>query len=174
MNHTKIGSFIKELRKEKNLTQEQLAEQLNVSCRTISRWETGSNLPDVDILIVIAEYFQVELGELLIGKRQISSDSAGEDTLMMMVSFSSQDKIKLAKRMHLLFIGGTAAALLHLLLTFADSADTFLGGMCQGITLGMMLMGALFTSRYFSKVHIRKMSLLNQIRKINSISKGHP
>ncbi|MBQ3132301.1 MAG: helix-turn-helix transcriptional regulator [Clostridia bacterium] len=174
MNQTLIGGFIKELRKEKNLTQEQLAEHLNVSCRTVSRWETGSNLPDMDILIALAEFFQVELGELLNGKRQIHKGSAEEDTLMMMANFSSQDKIKLAKRMHLLFIGGTAAALLHLILTFTDSADTFLGGMCQGITLGMMLVGTLFTSRYSSKLRTQKIRLLNRVRNINGTSKGHP
>ncbi len=45
MNLKKMGSFLKELRKEKDMTQEQLAEYLNVSGRTISRWETGSNMP---------------------------------------------------------------------------------------------------------------------------------
>ena len=53
MDLQKIGNFLKELRKEKNLTQEQLAETLNVSRRTISRWETGSNMPDLDLLIEI-------------------------------------------------------------------------------------------------------------------------
>lgn len=50
MDQQKIGAFLKKLRKEKNLTQEQLAEQLNVSGRTVSRWETGSNMPDISIL----------------------------------------------------------------------------------------------------------------------------
>ena len=47
MDQIKIGSFMKELRKEKGLTQEQLAEQFDVSRRTVSRWETGSNLPNI-------------------------------------------------------------------------------------------------------------------------------
>ena len=51
MDQMKIGEFIRELRKENGLTQEQLAEQLNVSRRTVSRWETGNNLPDLDVLI---------------------------------------------------------------------------------------------------------------------------
>ena len=49
MDQKKIGSFLKELRKEKGLTQEQLAELMYVSDRTVSRWETGSNLPSLDI-----------------------------------------------------------------------------------------------------------------------------
>ncbi len=59
MDQVKIGSFLKKLRNEKNLTQENLAEQLNVSNRTVSRWETGSNMPDIGILVEIAEFKQV-------------------------------------------------------------------------------------------------------------------
>lgn len=61
MNQRKIGSFIKELRKEKGLTQEQLAEQFGVSRRSVSRWETGNNLPDLDILVEMSDYFKVNL-----------------------------------------------------------------------------------------------------------------
>ena len=47
MDQKKTGQFLKTLRKEKNITQEVLAEALNVSSRTVSRWETGSNMPDI-------------------------------------------------------------------------------------------------------------------------------
>jgi len=57
MDQNKVGNFIKELRKEKNLTQEQLAEHFNVARRTVSRWETGYNLPDLDILIEMSDLF---------------------------------------------------------------------------------------------------------------------
>ena len=50
MDQIKIGTFLKLLRKEKNLTQEQLAEQLGVSTRTVSRWENGNNMPDISLL----------------------------------------------------------------------------------------------------------------------------
>lgn len=55
MDQIKIGAFLKELRKEKGITQEQLAEELLVSARTISRWETGNNMPDIGLLVDIAE-----------------------------------------------------------------------------------------------------------------------
>ena len=53
MDQVKIGNFLKKLRKEKGITQEQLAEILNVSGRTVSRWETGNNMPDISILVDI-------------------------------------------------------------------------------------------------------------------------
>lgn len=65
----KIGEFLKQLRKEKGLTQEQPAERFCVSRRSVSRWETGSNLPDVDILIEMADYYEVDLREIMDGER---------------------------------------------------------------------------------------------------------
>lgn len=54
MDQQKIGAFLKVLRKQKGLTQEQIAEKFNVSSRTVSRWENGNNMPDLDVLIEIA------------------------------------------------------------------------------------------------------------------------
>ena len=70
MDQRKIGEFLKELRKEKNLTQEQLAEQLNVSNRSVSRWETGRNMPDIGLLVEIAELYDVSISEIIDGKRR--------------------------------------------------------------------------------------------------------
>lgn len=61
MDQQKIGQFLRECRKEKGITQEQLAEMLGVTNRSVSRWENGSNLPDLDILIEMADYYDVEL-----------------------------------------------------------------------------------------------------------------
>lgn len=58
MNQKNIGEFLKCLRKEKGLTQEQLAERFSVSSRTVSRWETGSNMPDVGMLVELADFFR--------------------------------------------------------------------------------------------------------------------
>ncbi len=52
MNQVKIGAFISELRKEKELTQEQLGERLGVTQKSISRWETGKNMPDISLLLL--------------------------------------------------------------------------------------------------------------------------
>ena len=70
MDTKKIGEFLKVLRKERGLTQEQLAEILLVSGRTISRWETGTNMPDLSILIKWQSSNNVEVKEILDGERK--------------------------------------------------------------------------------------------------------
>ena len=70
MDQIKIGAFLKTLRREKNMTQEQLAEQLGVSSRTVSRWETGSNIPDISLLAELAEFYDVSIPELIDGERK--------------------------------------------------------------------------------------------------------
>ena len=163
MNQIKIGSFIKELRKEKGLTQEQFAEQFNVTRRTVSRWETGSNLPDLDILIEMADYYGIELRELLDGERKSEKmNKELEETVLKVVEYSNEDKIKITRRMHILFIGGLLAAIVFVILFFTDNADNYWGGLCLGITFGMMIVGVIMTSKYATKIRNYKMKLLHR------------
>ena len=61
----KIGKFISELRRERGLTQEQLAEKLGTSNKTISRWENGNYMPPVEMLMELSKFFEVSINELL-------------------------------------------------------------------------------------------------------------
>ena len=76
MNQKKIGSFIKELRQSHSLTQEELAQILGVNHRTVSRWETGKNMHDYDVIIDMAKYFQVNVDEILNGERQVTQQKS--------------------------------------------------------------------------------------------------
>lgn len=69
MNTQKLGAFIAQLRKEKGLTQLQLAERLNVTDKAVSRWETGKNYPDIDMFEDLSKVLEVSVSELLEGKR---------------------------------------------------------------------------------------------------------
>jgi len=69
MDQEKIGKFIAACRKERNLTQEQVAEKLGVSNKTVSRWENGNNFPDVSLLQPLCELLNVSVNELLLGER---------------------------------------------------------------------------------------------------------
>ena len=73
MDQIKIGSFLKELRKEKALTQEQLAEKFGVSGRTVSRWENGNNMPDISILVELAEFYDLDIREIIAGEKKRNS-----------------------------------------------------------------------------------------------------
>lgn len=69
MNPEMIGKFISSCRKDKGLTQIQLAEKLNISNRTVSKWETGKSIPDVSIMLELCEILGITVNELLSGER---------------------------------------------------------------------------------------------------------
>ncbi len=69
MDTIKIGQFIKSLRKENSLTQREVAERLNVSEKTISKWETGNGMPEVSIMLPLCKLFGISINELLSGER---------------------------------------------------------------------------------------------------------
>lgn len=165
MDQIKIGAFLKALRKEKGFTQEQLAEQFNVNRRTVSRWETGSNLPELDILIEMADYYGVELRELLNGERRREDMNRElQETVLKAAEYSNEDKLKVTKRMNLLFIAGMFVGVVYLILLFTDQADNFLGGLCLGIQFGMTIVGFIMTSKYAAKIRAFKMRILKTLR----------
>ena len=65
-----LAEKIMELRKKNGWSQEELAEKMGVARRTVSRWETGANMPDMDILIDISDFYGVDLREILDGERK--------------------------------------------------------------------------------------------------------
>ena len=75
MNQTTIGSYIARKRREQNLTQEQLAQQLGVSNKTISKWENGTCMPDYSIIQKLCDAIHVTLPELMDG------EDAAEDSV---------------------------------------------------------------------------------------------
>lgn len=114
MDQMKIGSFLKMLRQEKGLTQEQLAEELNVSNRSVSRWETGSTLPDLSMLIVLAEYYDVEVREIIDGRRKSENmNDEVKDTLEKVVSYNEMQNLK-SMRIGVLMMGIVFLVLVHI------------------------------------------------------------
>ena len=94
MDQIKIGNFLSELRKGKRLTQEQLATKLNVARRTVSRWETGSNLPDIDILIELSDLYSVDLREILDGERRNGKmEEEMKETILRVAEYENEGKV---------------------------------------------------------------------------------
>lgn len=69
MDQIKIGRFLAELRRGENLTQEALAEKIGVTNKTISRWENGNYMPDIEMFQMLGQIFGVSVNELLAGQR---------------------------------------------------------------------------------------------------------
>lgn len=85
ISNEKFGLLVTELRKEKNLTQKELAEQLFVSDKTVSKWERGISMPSVALLIPIADALGVTVTELLRGEKMDASKSLGTEEVERLV-----------------------------------------------------------------------------------------
>ena len=167
MDQQKIGEFLKTLRKDKKLTQEELADKMNVSRRTVSRWETGSNLPDLSILVELADLYDVDMREIFNGERKEETvDKDLKETMLMAADYTDDYMGKVMKRMQLMFIGATVCGALYiLLLFFGPDIDTgiygMLNGFLLGIMFGMLILGILITDKNFSKFTKWKRSKLH-------------
>ena len=138
MDTKKIGAFLKQCRKEKNLTQEQLAEKFEVSARTVSRWETGINMPDLSILVQLAEYYDVEMRELLDGERSQTMNKEMKETLDKVAVYEEWVKQKALKAGNLafasMFVISVLAIIIQMLLTvdirlvLGETATALVGG----------------------------------------------
>ena len=91
MDQIKMGKFIAPLRKEKGLTQEKLGEKLGVTNKTVSRWENGNYMPDVEMLSLLSEEFGVSINELISGERLAAEDfkKAADSNLVTALSSST-------------------------------------------------------------------------------------
>lgn len=95
MNQENIGKFIAALRKEKKLTQEQLAEKLGVNNRTVSRWENGHCLPDLSLLEELSKEFDVSVSEILNAKKMTREELIElRDSINLLIDSDGKSKVK--------------------------------------------------------------------------------
>lgn len=90
----KIGRFIAENRKAKGLTQIEFAEKLGVSNKSVSRWETGKNMPDVSLFLPLCELLDISVNELIIGEHITGEESKNLDEILVEVIKSSGKKLR--------------------------------------------------------------------------------
>ena len=168
MDQKKIGLFLKGLRTEKKLTQEKLAERLGVSRRSVSRWETGSNMPDLDILMELADYYEVDLRELLKGERKEEAmNEELKETVLRVADYSNEEKQKITRIMCRLCITGLLSFAVFFALLFARPEEPrfwygFAEGMSLGIPFAVLLAGAVMTSRYAAGIRAFKRRALER------------
>lgn len=151
MDKVKFGAFVSELRKEKGITQKELAEKLFISDKAISKWETGHSIPDITLLVPLAEVLGVTVTELLECKRiemaeQLNVEQA-EDLVKKVISLSEEElgsRPQFNKKKCVLFFGALFLSVIQLLvlhnMEYTQYFEIF-----AGLTTGMCaLFGAYF------------------------------
>ena len=97
MNQEKIGKFIAKCRKDKNLTQGELADKLNISNKAISKWETGRGMPDASIMLELCAYLGITVNELLSGEKleeEEYKEKANENIINIAKESEKNKKVK--------------------------------------------------------------------------------
>ena len=162
MDQRKIGLFLKRLRNEKGLTQEQLAEHFHVSSRTISREETGNNMPDLALLVEIADYYNVDMREIMNGERKSESMNREEkETLLCAAEYANSEKKLLLKRVRLISIIGAVTMVLAFAMTALAGGSSlpmysYTKGVCFGISFGSILCSIFYTTGVLEWLRQRK------------------
>lgn len=109
MDKQKIGCFIKEARKASGMTQQELAEKLYISGKAISKWETGTSIPNVDMLIPLSKILHVSVLEILLGEKldehtEIKKENVEELVQKAIILKKSEGGCKVKKQAYLFII----------------------------------------------------------------------
>ena len=123
MNQEKIGKFIAKERKEKSMTQQELAKKLNITDRAISHWENGRSMPDAGIMLELCKLLDINVNELLSAKKIIKesyNEHAEENLLEMRREIESQNKKILILNRIITFLGVVIYVLIVLAIIFIE------------------------------------------------------
>ena len=143
MNQIVTGKFISLKRKQKNLTQEQLAEKLGVSNKTISKWETGKCMPDYSIVKSLCEELDITVAELMDGEVSEEKSVRTYDEEQILDLLRRTQELEKEKNMLygiMLIVMGIALQALSYAIGGSDFKD-FISGLLLGLSIGEMLVG---------------------------------
>ena len=149
MDMLKMGTYLKKLRNERGLTQEELAEKFGVTRRTVSRWETGYNLPDIDILIEMSDFYNVELKDLLQGGNK-NMESKEKETAILVDDYNKTNNNKSYKVVLVYLLLGIICLVINQVLSMIQLPRTFWIGFAKGATAGLSLLSLIFAILYIT------------------------
>lgn len=173
MDQAKIGRFLSELRKEKKITQEQLAEKLGIARRTVSRWETGSNLPDIDLLMQLSDLYEVDLREILDGERKNEMlEQETKETIIKVAEYQNDRNVRLSKIVMVYTFIGLAALIVHMILDCLKLEDSLWSGFGMSVTLGITSGVMIFVILYLTGHMSRFCEFKRRLLGLDSEEKG--
>ena len=139
MDPSKTGRLIAKQRRVQNLTQEQLAQRIGVSNKTISKWENGKGMPDYALIQPLCEALDIRISELIEGDVQ---QPCGDEERLMDLLRRTQELERQNKILYgilLIVLGIAMQALSHSF--YGSAVQDFLSGALMGISVGVMLIG---------------------------------
>ncbi|MBS7365529.1 MAG: helix-turn-helix transcriptional regulator [Oscillospiraceae bacterium] len=143
MNQMATGKFISQKRKEKSLTQEQLAEKLGVSNKTVSKWETGKCMPDYSVVKTLCDELEITVAELMDGEKSEEKSVRTYDEEQIMDLLKKTQNLEKQKELLygilLIVMGIALQALSHTL--GGSNVKDFFSGLLLGISIAEMLVG---------------------------------
>lgn len=144
IDRVKIGEFLRDLRKEKDMTQEELAEKFGVSSRSVSRWENGITMPELGILVELADFYEVDIKELIDGERKSENmNQETKETLQKAADYAEAEKKLVVKRKCIVTCIGTLVFALCIMIGYVVfpklPEDSFLRS--DGLWLGISIVG---------------------------------
>lgn len=166
MDQKKSGSFLRELRKEKQLTQEQLAERFGVTSRSVSRWETGSNMPDLSILVELADFYDVDIRDIIDGERKGEDMNKEEkERLQLVADYVETEKNTLLMRLRIFSIVGLVSLIAGLTMMVISRDNNlpvydYLMGTLMGVAIGALLVAVFYSTGVLENMRKRKRTLM--------------
>lgn len=166
MYQKKTGLFLRELRKEKQLTQEQLAERFGVTNRSVSRWETGSNMPDLSILVELADFYDVDIRDIIDGERKGEDMNKEEkERLQLVADYAETEKNTLLMRLRIFSIVGLISLIAGLTMMVISRDNNlpvydYLMGMLMGVAIGALLVAVFYSTGVLENMRKRKRTLM--------------
>lgn len=166
MDQKKVGSFLRELRKEKQLTQEQLAERFGVTSRSVSRWETGSNMPDLSILVELADFYDVDIRDIIDGERKGEDMNKEEkERLQLVADYAETEKNTLLMRLRIFSIVGLISLIAGLTMMVISRDNNlpvydYLMGTLMGVAIGALLVAVFYSTGVLENMRKRKRTLM--------------
>ncbi len=149
MDQIRTGKFIAKKRRELNLTQEQLAEHLGVSNKTVSKWETGKCMPDYTVVKNLCEELKVSVSELMDGEEGEDKSVRVYDEEQILDLLRRTQELEKQRTMMIgvvLIVMGIAMQALSHTLGGSDARD-FFSGVLLGLSVGEMLAGIFIIAR---------------------------
>ena len=138
IDQIKIGGFLRELRKERELTQEQLAEKFGVSSRSVSRWENGNTMPELGILVELADYYEVDIKEIIDGERKSEiMEKEQKETLRKVADYVEVEKKLAVKRRCIVTFVGTLMFALSIMIGYIVFPKLPEGSILRNGSLGL-------------------------------------